>query len=155
MPATARANSNIAFIKYWGNADHDLRLPLNPTLSMNLDGLYTETTVTWDENLTADTLNLNGKPADKNALERVAGYLDQIRTRYGVSGHASVTSMNNFPTGGRHRLVGIGVFGTRISSNTCRWVETGGSGTFGAGTAGFRVGGTLYTGWIRRVACRE
>jgi len=99
MPATARANSNIAFIKYWGNADHDLRLPLNPTLSMNLDGLYTETTVTWDENLTADTLNLNGKPADKNALERVAGYLDQIRTRYGVSGHASVTSMNNFPTG--------------------------------------------------------
>ncbi len=99
MAVTARANSNIAFIKYWGNADHDLRLPLNPTLSMNLEGLYTETTVTWDDNLTADNLELNGKPSTQDALNRVTGYLGQIRARYGITGYASVISSNNFPTG--------------------------------------------------------
>jgi diphosphomevalonate decarboxylase len=27
--ATAQAHPNIAFIKYWGNRDHQLRLPSN------------------------------------------------------------------------------------------------------------------------------
>ena len=99
MSVTAHANSNIAFIKYWGNADHDLRLPLNPTLSMNLDGLYTETTVEWQADLSADTLQLNGKVAEEAALQRVTTYFDQIRARYGVTGRAIITSKNNFPTG--------------------------------------------------------
>ena len=43
MIATAQANSNIAFIKYWGNRDDTLKLPANPSISMNLEGLYTET----------------------------------------------------------------------------------------------------------------
>ncbi|NOG49751.1 MAG: hypothetical protein HND48_10150 [Chloroflexi bacterium] len=45
--AIARAHPNIAFIKYWGNADERLRIPSNGSLSMNLDGLHTETRVTW------------------------------------------------------------------------------------------------------------
>ena len=53
LTATARANPNIAFIKYWGNRDDNLRLPSNPSISMNLDGLYTETTVTWSDDLTS------------------------------------------------------------------------------------------------------
>ena len=32
--------SNIAFIKYWGNRDQALRLPINGSISMNLGGLY-------------------------------------------------------------------------------------------------------------------
>ncbi len=57
--ATARAHPNIAFIKYWGNRDEGLRIPANSSISMNLDGLYTETTVTWDSNLKSDQLILN------------------------------------------------------------------------------------------------
>jgi diphosphomevalonate decarboxylase len=39
MIATAAAHPNIAFIKYWGNHDARLRLPLTGSLSMALDRL--------------------------------------------------------------------------------------------------------------------
>ncbi|HOO52428.1 MAG TPA: diphosphomevalonate decarboxylase, partial [Alphaproteobacteria bacterium] len=43
--ATALAHPNIALIKYWGNRDDQLRLPLTGSLSMALDGLDTVTRV--------------------------------------------------------------------------------------------------------------
>lgn len=97
--ATARAHPNIAFIKYWGNADDDLRLPVNSSISMNLDGLYAETTVEWDESLTKDNLNLNGNPEAGQALQRVVNHMNRIRTRLDISTFASIKSANNFPTG--------------------------------------------------------
>lgn len=97
--ATARAHPNIAFIKYWGNQDDDLRLPANSSISMNLDGLHTETTVQWDESLTADTLQLNGQQETGQALERVVKHLNRIRQRLEISTFANVQSANNFPTG--------------------------------------------------------
>jgi len=97
--ATARANANIAFIKYWGNRDDRLRLPANSSLSMNLDGLHTVTTVTWDAALSEDSLTLNGQVETGAKLERVRRHLDAIRQRLGLDAHASVVSTNNFPTG--------------------------------------------------------
>ena len=79
--ARARAHSNIAFIKYWGNRDHSLRLPANSSLSMNLNELHTTTTVAWVEAANADTLEINGRPADPAALDRVSAHLDVIRRR--------------------------------------------------------------------------
>lgn len=96
---TARACSNIAFIKYWGNADHHLRLPVNSSLSMNLDGIITETYVRWDDTLASDVLILNQSPADTSALQRVTSHLDIIRHRAGIGAKAYVESYNNFPTG--------------------------------------------------------
>ena len=49
MKATAVANANIAFVKYWGDADLALHLPVNPSISMNLDSLHTVTTVIFLE----------------------------------------------------------------------------------------------------------
>lgn len=97
--ATARANANIAFIKYWGNRDEALRLPSNPSLSMNLDGLFTETTVVWDDGITDDSLVLNARQDTGPALARVSRHLDAIRQRLGLHSHAQVESANNFPTG--------------------------------------------------------
>lgn len=57
--ATALAHPNIAFIKYWGNEDDLLRLPSNASLSMNLGSLRTITTVTFDNSLPGDELQLN------------------------------------------------------------------------------------------------
>jgi mevalonate pyrophosphate decarboxylase len=57
---TAQAAPNIAFIKYWGNRDNTLRLPMNGSISMNLDGLYTRTTVSFQHSLAFDELIING-----------------------------------------------------------------------------------------------
>ena len=82
--ATARACANIAFIKYWGNADEALRLPVNGSLSMNLAGLHTTTTVSFDTELKADRLTIDGQTADRRALERVANSLDHVRRLAGL-----------------------------------------------------------------------
>ena len=96
--ATAFANPNIAFIKYWGNRDHELRLPASGSISMNLAGLETRTRVRFDPNLSADTLTLNGQPAAEAARARVARLLDRVREMAGTRARAEVVSTNNFPT---------------------------------------------------------
>lgn len=95
--ATSFANANIAFIKYWGNTNDALRIPVNSSLSMNLDGLYAQTTVTWDQ--PADTLVLNGIEQTGKPLERVSRHLGELRTRLSIQGFAAVESANNFPAG--------------------------------------------------------
>ncbi|RLC99083.1 MAG: diphosphomevalonate decarboxylase, partial [Chloroflexota bacterium] len=77
--AKAAAHPNIAFIKYWGNKDHDLRIPANGSLSMNLEGLETQTTVSFDTSLDQDQLILNGEPGGEEALDRVSSLLDRVR----------------------------------------------------------------------------
>ncbi|RMG76165.1 MAG: diphosphomevalonate decarboxylase [Chloroflexi bacterium] len=96
---TARANSNIAFIKYWGNLDDNLRIPANPSISMNLDGIHTTTSVRWDDRLASDKLVLNQTETTGQALERVSQHLDIIRQRAGIHTYAEVISSNNFPMG--------------------------------------------------------
>jgi len=97
--ATARSTSNIAFIKYWGNRDDTLRLPSNGSISLNLAGLETTTTVRFAPELEADRLFLNGEEVEGKARERVSEHLDHIRGLAGLALHAEVISENNFPTG--------------------------------------------------------
>ncbi len=97
--ATAEASPNIALVKYWGDADHALRLPANGSISMTLGGLSTVTRVTFDPSLEKDSLLLGGEPAPPAALERVARHLDVLRAHAGFGGHARVESTNNFPSG--------------------------------------------------------
>jgi diphosphomevalonate decarboxylase len=97
--ATAIAHPNIAFIKYWGNQDDYLRLPSNGSISMNLDGLSTTTTVQFNPKLKADLLTLNNKNLSGPALERVRLFLDLVRSMAGKNLFAEVCSENNFPTG--------------------------------------------------------
>jgi diphosphomevalonate decarboxylase len=100
-PCSALAHPNIAFIKYWGNRDNILRLPENGSISMNLDGLFTRTTVTWDAvgATDDDSLTLNGSPVTGKGLERVSVFLDIVRQMAGMDLRAAVVSENNFPSG--------------------------------------------------------
>jgi diphosphomevalonate decarboxylase len=99
LTATSIACANIAFIKYWGNRDNALRIPVNGSISINLDGLFTRTTVTFDAFIPCDELILNGKTADGASLARVSKMLDEVRVRAGRNHFAKVISENNFPTG--------------------------------------------------------
>ncbi|GAP11270.1 diphosphomevalonate decarboxylase [Bellilinea caldifistulae] len=97
--ATAIAHPNIAFIKYWGNRDNELRLPANGSISMNLDGLTTRTTVRFETRLKNDTFILNQKIQGGKALQRVSAFLDIVRKKANFNYFAEVVSENNFPTG--------------------------------------------------------
>jgi diphosphomevalonate decarboxylase len=97
--ATAIANPNLAFIKYWGNRDDELRLPANGSISMNLDGLYSRTRVAFDSELAEDEFVLDGQAVAGASLERVSRFLDLVRRLAGLDLHARVESSNNFPTG--------------------------------------------------------
>jgi len=97
--ATALANPNIAFIKYWGNRDQELRLPVSGSISMNLDGLFTRTTVTFSASLETDSLRINERSVFGPGLDRVTHMLDLIRALAKIDQYAEVSSRNNFPSG--------------------------------------------------------
>ncbi len=97
--ATSVACANIAFIKYWGNRDNALRLPSNGSISMNLDGLYTRTTVSFQPSLPFDELVINGHEVAGKGLSRISHILDLVREMAGVKMNAEVMSENNFPAG--------------------------------------------------------
>lgn len=97
--ATAQSHPNIAFIKYWGNRDNALRLPVNGSISMNLDGLYTRTAVAFQPSLSSDKLIINGHKTIGKGLERVSSVLDLVRVMAGSKIKAEVVSENNFPAG--------------------------------------------------------
>lgn len=94
--ATARAHSNIALIKYWGKRATARNLPAVGSISVTLNDLFTETTVTFDAALPADQVTLNGRSTEPARLTR---FLDLVRTRAGIATPAAVTSTNNFATG--------------------------------------------------------
>jgi diphosphomevalonate decarboxylase len=95
--ATAIAHPNIALIKYWGNRDEFLRLPVNGSISMNLDGLTTHTTVIFDSSLKQDTLELNKQSVSGQPLDRVRMFLDLVRAAAEKWLYARVVSQNDFP----------------------------------------------------------
>ncbi|HEX9074967.1 MAG TPA: diphosphomevalonate decarboxylase [Anaerolineae bacterium] len=97
--ATCISCSNIAFIKYWGNRDAVRRIPLNDSLSMNLDHATTTTTVEFDEQLSADEITLGGKPSSETAAQRVVAHLNRVRALAKTECKARVESQNTFPTG--------------------------------------------------------
>ena len=94
----ARAYTNIALIKYWGKKDEELILPMNNSLSLTLDAFYTETTVSFDPALQADTFLLDGQLQNTAATAKINRFLDLLRELAGTKLRAAVTSENFVPT---------------------------------------------------------
>jgi diphosphomevalonate decarboxylase len=97
--ATAISCANIAFIKYWGRKDNAQRLPLNSSISMNLDKTTTITTVEFDPALQADQVTIEGADSAGQVGRRVSEHLDRIRDRAGIQVYARIASQNTFPMG--------------------------------------------------------
>lgn len=100
---TARAGVNIALIKYWGKAPargpEDLNLPAVPSLSLTLDGLYTETTARFAPDLASDRIVLDGVELDAAATRRARPVLDRVRELGDLASPFDVVSTNHVPTG--------------------------------------------------------
>ena len=98
MSKWVRAHTNIALIKYWGKKDEELRLPTNSSLSMTLDKFYTDTKVSYDDNLNYDEFYLDGRKVDDKEALRVFKFMNYIRQNYGIKDYARIESKNNVPT---------------------------------------------------------
>lgn len=94
--AVARAHSNIALVKYWGKRDAALNIPAVGSISVALEGLYTDTRVTFRPDLADDEFWIDGSRGDVTRVSRV---LDLVRARAGHEQRVVVSSTNNFPTG--------------------------------------------------------
>lgn len=100
MKITAIANSNIAFVKYWGKKDAGLNIPMNQSISMTLDeNVSTRTTVDFSEKYEKDMLILDDKEESGEKLSKVSKFLDIVRSRAGIKYNAKVVSRNSFPAG--------------------------------------------------------
>lgn len=97
-PVTAAAHPNLALVKYWGKADEALNIPTNSSISVNLGGATTITTVRFDPELKGDCILINGQIADPAAAGRVSRHLDHVREMAALSWPAAVESRNDFPT---------------------------------------------------------
>ncbi|MCJ7840109.1 diphosphomevalonate decarboxylase [Lederbergia sp. NSJ-179] len=98
MEATAKANTNIALIKYWGKRDEQLFLPMNSSLSITLDQLSTTTTVRWNLDLEKDVFWLNGQLEGEEEANKISRFLDKVRMQMEEKWYATVESVNQVPT---------------------------------------------------------
>src|SRR5512133_1351118 len=130
--ATAQGSANIAFIKYWGNRDNELRIPMNGSISMNLDGLFTRTTVSFQPSLSFDELIINGHEIAGTGRNRVSYVLDLIRGMAKISDSAEVMTENNFPSGAgiaASALAGSKAAGLNLSEKELSRLARRGSGS--------------------------
>lgn len=98
MYSIAEATPNIAVIKYWGQRDNKLVLPLNSSISVTMDfSLRTRTRVEFGD-FKKDSAFLNGKELSGDGLSRVMRIIDTARNMKGEKQKALIKSENFFPT---------------------------------------------------------
>jgi diphosphomevalonate decarboxylase len=105
MKYTVQAPSNIAFVKYWGRADHKLFIPRNNSISMNLSACLTVTTAEVSDSQKVDEVFVKfyGQQeftkVEKDSIKNKDIYeqINRIRKLSGSSQKVKVMSENNFP----------------------------------------------------------
>lgn len=93
--AMARAHTNIALVKYWGKADTDLIIPMNNSFSLTLDHFYTDTKVTFSNDLQADEFILNDKQQETT---KITPFMNLVRQMANKNCFAKIESTNHVPT---------------------------------------------------------
>ena len=95
---TARANVNLALVKYWGKRDAALNLPATGSISLTLDGLSVEASVAFG-GAEADRVEIDGVEAGGDEAVRVARFLDVVRAEAGRRERALVATRSTVPRG--------------------------------------------------------
>src|SRR5881392_2985502 len=95
---TARANVNLALVKYWGKRDSALNLPATGSISLTLDGLGVEARVGFGES-PRDQLEIDGAPAAGEEAVRLVRFLDVLGAETGMRQPATVATRSTVPRG--------------------------------------------------------
>lgn len=98
MFGKARAYTNIALIKYWGKSNDELIIPMNSSLSLTLDALYTDTEIEFKDDLKEDIFILDNEEQSGNSLKRVSDFLELFRSKANIHSKAIIKSLNHVPT---------------------------------------------------------
>ncbi len=153
MKATAQANANIAFVKYWGALDLELNLPLNSSLSLTLDQASTVVTVEFSPHIESDTIELEGRRVSGEPAQRVIRHLDHLRRLAGAGDRARVASRSTVPvaTGlatsaslyAGLTVAGLAALGLALNERTVTTIARLGSGS---------AARSMLGGWVEWVA---
>lgn len=101
---TAKAPSNIAFLKYWGKEDPQLQWPANDSLSMTLSYAYTETSAYVLKDTTKDKIFASQDSARQKQTQpdafskKIITHLDRLRNYLGTSQQLQIMTSNSFPS---------------------------------------------------------
>jgi diphosphomevalonate decarboxylase len=95
---TARANVNVALVKYWGKRDATLNLPATGSISLTLDRLFVEASCApTDEK--AEPCTIDGVDAAGEEGARIRRFLDVVRAEAGSTARFRVTTRSEVPRG--------------------------------------------------------
>jgi diphosphomevalonate decarboxylase len=95
---TARANVNVALVKYWGKRDPVLNLPATGSISLTLDRLSVEAEVCFDAE-SSDRVEIDGSPAVGEEAARIGRFLDVVRAEAACRRGARVATRSTVPRG--------------------------------------------------------
>src|SRR5437870_2432259 len=96
--STARANVNIALVKYWGKRDPALNLPATGSISLTLDGLGVEAEVAFGHG-SQDRCAIDGAPARGDEELRLARFMGLVREEAGRHEAVDVSTRSTVPRG--------------------------------------------------------
>lgn len=94
---SVKSYANIAIIKYWGKKDTVKMIPSTSSISLTLENLFTETTVSFlPASATQDEFYINGILQDEKEHAKMTAIVDQYRQDQPV--FVKIETSNNMPT---------------------------------------------------------
>ena len=96
-PVTVRSYANIAIIKYWGKKAEKEMVPATSSISLALENMYTETTLSpLPADARSDEFYINGQLQNEAAHNKMSKIIDRYRPE--GAGFVRIDTKNNMPT---------------------------------------------------------
>lgn len=96
-PVTVRSYANIAIIKYWGKKAEKEMVPATSSISLTLENMYTETTLSpLPADASSDAFYINGQLQNEAEHVKMGKIIDRYRPE--GAGFVRIDTKNNMPT---------------------------------------------------------
>ena len=96
-PVTVRSYANIAIIKYWGKKKEKEMVPATSSISLTLENMYTETTLSpLPADARIDEFYINGQLQNEAEHVKMSKIIDRYRPE--GAGFVRIDTKNNMPT---------------------------------------------------------